>query len=100
MLICVPETPEGLEPGSEAIPPTYGSELRKLPFAGFAREIVAAAGLDPQIVLPTTSEAFVRPAPRPAYSVLGHDALAGTGVAPIGDWAQRWAEASRAVLGD
>ena len=64
----------------------------------FARAVVAAAGLDPGIVHPTTSEAFVRPAPRPAYSVLGHDALHPVGLDPIGDWEPRWAEAAPEVL--
>lgn len=65
----------------------------------FARAIVAAAGLDPAIVDPTTSAAYVRPAPRPAYSVLGHDALRTLGVAPIGPWEQRWEAAAAEVLG-
>jgi dTDP-4-dehydrorhamnose reductase len=65
---------------------------------GFAQRIVAAAGLDPSIVTPTDSTAFQRPAPRPAYSVLGHGALERLGVAPIGDWAERWALASAEVL--
>ena len=65
---------------------------------GFAQAIVAAAGLDPAIVSPTDSSSFVRPAPRPAYSVLGHDALAKVGVPEIGDWAERWRTASGAVL--
>ncbi len=64
----------------------------------FARAAVAAAGLDAETVTPTTSAAFVRPAPRPAYSVLGHDALARLGVTPIGDWAERWALAAPDVL--
>ncbi|UJP41019.1 dTDP-4-dehydrorhamnose reductase [Cellulomonas palmilytica] len=67
---------------------------------GFARAVVAAAGLDPAIVAPTTSEKFVRPAPRPAYSVLGHGALAHVGLAPIGDWRERWEAAAGAVLGE
>lgn len=66
---------------------------------GFAREVVAAAGLDPAIVRPTTSEEFVRPAPRPAFSVLGHGALRAAGVEPIGDWRERWAAAAATVLG-
>lgn len=66
---------------------------------GFAREVVAAAGLDPSIVTPTDSAAFPRPAPRPAYSVLGHAALERIGIAPIGDWEERWALASAEVLG-
>ena len=41
---------------------------------------------------------FVRPAPRPAYSVLGHDALVRLGLEPIGDWESRWAEAATSVL--
>ena len=65
---------------------------------GFAQRIVAAAGLDPAIVTPTDSEAFQRPAPRPAYSVLGHDALERIGLAPIGDWSERWAQSSAEVL--
>jgi len=64
----------------------------------FARAAVASTGLDPEIVRPTTSEAFVRPAPRPAYSVLGHDALRKAGVEPIGDWRRRWDEAAPSVL--
>jgi dTDP-4-dehydrorhamnose reductase len=65
---------------------------------GFARRVVAAAGLDPEIVTPTDSAAFPRPAPRPAYSVLGHGALERIGVSPIGDWDARWDAASAEVL--
>jgi dTDP-4-dehydrorhamnose reductase len=65
---------------------------------GFARTVVEAAGLDPSIVTATDTTAFVRPAPRPAYSVLGHAALERLGIAPIGDWAERWAQASGEVL--
>lgn len=66
----------------------------------FARAVVTRAGLDPAIVRPTTSDAFVRPAPRPAYSVLGHDAFARLGLEPIGPWEQRWAAAAGSVLAD
>jgi dTDP-4-dehydrorhamnose reductase len=66
---------------------------------GFAQRVVEAAGLDPAIVTPTDSGAFPRPAPRPAYSVLGHDALEPLGISPIGDWEERWAVASAEVLG-
>jgi dTDP-4-dehydrorhamnose reductase len=64
----------------------------------FARAVVVAAGLESSVVQPTSSAAFVRPAPRPAYSVLGHEALVRLGLEPIGDWEQRWAEAAPAVL--
>lgn len=64
----------------------------------FARAVVATAGLDPETVSPTTSDLFERPAPRPAFSVLGHESLRAAGVAPIGDWAERWAVGGREVL--
>lgn len=66
----------------------------------FAQAIVSAVGLDPGIVAPTTSQAYVRPAPRPAYSVLGHGRLAEVGVAPIRDWRERWAVAASQVLAE
>jgi dTDP-4-dehydrorhamnose reductase len=52
----------------------------------FAAAVFAGAGLDPARVLPTDSSQFVRPAPRPAYSVLGHDAWAAAGLEPMRDW--------------
>jgi len=55
-------------------------------WCGFAREIFRLLGTDPGRVRATTSSAFVRPAPRPAYSVLGHEAWARADLAPICDW--------------
>lgn len=52
---------------------------------GFASEIfrrLAAEGT----VAPTTTAEYPMPAPRPAYSVLGHDAWRAAGIEPIGDW--------------
>jgi dTDP-4-dehydrorhamnose reductase len=76
----------------------HGTSSGQTSWCGFAKAVVAAAGMDPSIVSPTTSTAFVRPAPRPAYSVLGHDGLTAAGVEPIGDWAERWAVAAATVL--
>ncbi len=64
----------------------------------FAQEVARAVGADPARIRETTSEAYVRPAPRPAWSVLGHDALGAVGVAPIGAWERRFAEAAPSVL--
>ncbi len=65
----------------------------------FAREIVASDGLG-DIVAPTTTKPGDRPAARPAYSVLSHDALVPLGIAPIGDWRERWREAAPEILAD
>ena len=64
----------------------------------FAQAVVAAAGIDPAMVHPTSSAAFARAAPRPAYSVLGHGALVRLGVDPIGPWHARWQTAACEVL--
>ena len=77
----------------------HGTSQGETSWHGFAQAAVAAAGTDPAIVRETTSEKFERPAPRPAYSVLGHEALRAAGVEPIGDWVGRWQAAAAAVLG-
>ena len=65
---------------------------------GFTRAIAQAIGVDPDVVEAVSSEQFVRPAPRPEWSVLGHDSLQAAGVEPIGDWAERWEIAAPEVL--
>ncbi|HEY3548202.1 MAG TPA: dTDP-4-dehydrorhamnose reductase [Propionicimonas sp.] len=76
----------------------HGTSSGRVSWFGFAQATVAAAGMDPAIVRPTTSTGYARPAPRPAFSVLGHDALDAIGVAPIGDWSERWSVAAAGVL--
>ena len=51
-----------------------------------AREVFRLLGADPGRIRATTSGSYIRPAVRPGYSVLGHDAWAAAGLAPIGDW--------------
>jgi dTDP-4-dehydrorhamnose reductase len=53
---------------------------------GLAREIFGLLGADPARVRPIPSSELTRPAPRPAYSVLGHGAWARLAVSPIGEW--------------
>ena len=55
---------------------------------GFAQEVFRLLGADPARVSPTGSADLARPAPRPGYSVLGHDRWQAAGLAPIGDWRQ------------
>ena len=66
--------------------PYHGTASGETSWYGLARAVFAAAGLDPDRVRPTTSDRFRRPAPRPAYSVLGHDRWAAAGLAPIPAW--------------
>ncbi|WP_030899990.1 MULTISPECIES: dTDP-4-dehydrorhamnose reductase [unclassified Streptomyces] len=51
-----------------------------------AREVFSLVGADPDRVRPTSSAAFSRPAPRPAYSALGHDRWREIGLKPMRDW--------------
>jgi dTDP-4-dehydrorhamnose reductase len=53
---------------------------------GLAREVFRLIGADPDRVRAATSDRYRRPAPRPAYSVLGHGAWAAAGLPPIQDW--------------
>jgi dTDP-4-dehydrorhamnose reductase len=76
----------------------HGTSSGETTWFGFAQAIFSELGLDPARVLPTTSEAFVRPAPRPAYSVLGHDAWKGAGVAPIREWSNALGESITTVV--
>ncbi|MGY6018368.1 dTDP-4-dehydrorhamnose reductase [Streptomyces spinosirectus] len=71
----------------------HGTSSGETTWYGFTREIFRLLGADPGRVRPTTSEAFVRPAPRPAYSVLGHDRFAESGVEPLRDWRAALTEA-------
>jgi dTDP-4-dehydrorhamnose reductase len=55
-------------------------------WCGFARAIFEELGADPARVRPTTTDRFPRPAPRPAYSVLGHDAWSRVGLTAMPPW--------------
>ena len=52
----------------------------------FARAVFERAGLDPERVLPTDTATFAPPAPRPAYSVLGHTAWTLAALDTPRDW--------------
>jgi dTDP-4-dehydrorhamnose reductase len=51
-----------------------------------ARAVFEQAGADPARVQPCGSDEFVRPAPRPAYSVLDGNAWAAAGLTPLRPW--------------
>jgi dTDP-4-dehydrorhamnose reductase len=89
----------GATAAGRAAPGAYhGTAAGSTTWYGLARAVFAEAGLDPARVRPTTSDRFPRPAVRPAYSVLGHDRWAGTGVAPLPDWRAMLTEAMPVLL--
>ncbi|MDH6622358.1 dTDP-4-dehydrorhamnose reductase [Streptomyces sp. LBL] len=51
-----------------------------------AREVFLRLGADPDRVHPVGSAAFLRPAPRPAYSALAHGRRQSLGLPPLRDW--------------
>ena len=67
----------------------HGTAAGQTTWHGLATAIYELAGLDPARVTTTTSDAFPRPAKRPAYSVLGHDRWAPAGVAVQPHWREQ-----------
>ena len=60
---------------------------------GLTQRIFEMIGADPNRILPTSTESFPRPAPRPAFSVLGHDKWKSVGMNPIRAWDEALAAA-------
>lgn len=64
----------------------------------FAQEIFKLVGADVNRIVPVSSSEYRRPAQRPSYSVLNHDAWAKTTVQPLRDWRIALQEAMPAII--
>lgn len=78
----------------------HGTSSGRTNWHSFTKAIMTSLGKDPEMVHETTAAAFNRPAPRPSFSVLGHNQLVAVGVEPIGNWLERWNEAADSVLAE
>ncbi|HWK20797.1 MAG TPA: dTDP-4-dehydrorhamnose reductase [Microbacteriaceae bacterium] len=71
----------------------HGTNSGETSWYEFAREVFRLADLEPERIRPTDSTAFVRAAPRPAFSVLRHEAWRGVGIEPMRPWQDALADA-------
>lgn len=76
----------------------HGSSEGETTWFGLCRAVFEELGLDTERVQPTTTAEFPRPAPRPAYSVLGHDRTREVGVDLLPDWRTALTETIHDVL--
>ena len=78
----------------------HGTSSGQVSWFEFAQRIFFLAGLDVSRIQPVSSSEFIRPAPRPSYSVLGHNSLDKQGIAPIRNWNLALTEAFSAGVFD
>lgn len=76
----------------------HGTNSGQATWFEFAQAIFSIAGADISRVIPVSTTEFPRPAKRPAYSVLGHDAWTGTSVPAMRNWKIALEEAMPAII--
>ena len=78
----------------------HATNSEQVSWHGFTQEIFRLIGADPDRVIAVTSEQFIRPAPRPAYSVLAHSRWREVGMTQMRPWQEALAEALPGLQGD
>jgi dTDP-4-dehydrorhamnose reductase len=76
----------------------HGTNSGQATWFEFAQEIFKHAGAHVSRVIPVSSAEYPRPAKRPSYSVLDHEAWIETSVKPMRDWRIALAEAMPAII--
>ena len=64
----------------------------------FAQEIAKTLNIEENLVKPTDSKSFVRPAVRPKFSVLSNTKWEKAGLTPLRSWKEAWNKAATTVL--
>ncbi|MGY1813427.1 dTDP-4-dehydrorhamnose reductase [Blastococcus sp. SYSU D00820] len=86
------------ERADPAPPVLHLTNAGEVSWYGLAREVYALTGADPALVGPTTTAAFPRPAPRPAYSVLDGTAWLAAGLPAPRPWRAALQQALQQVM--
>ena len=76
----------------------HGTNSGQATWFELAQKIFSLVGADVSRVIPVSTSEFPRPAKRPTYSVLGHDAWAGTSVTEMRNWKIALEEAMPAII--
>lgn len=76
----------------------HGTNSGEATWFEFAQEIFRLAGADLNHVVKVSSSDYLKPAKRPSYSVLGHDAWTKTSIKPMRDWRISLEEAMPAII--
>ena len=76
----------------------HGTNSGQATWFEFAQEIFKLAGADVGRVTPVSSSEYLRPAKRPSFSVLSHDAWESTSVEPLRDWRIALADAVPSII--
>ena len=76
----------------------HGTNSGQATWFEFAQEIFSLVGADISRIIPVSTSEFPTPAKRPVYSVLGHDAWAGTTVPAMRNWRIALEQAVPAII--